>query len=47
MSDGMCPVGVSVAVGGKGLCETWKGHSIEEGPGWFLVSSCFLLLLWS
>lgn len=47
MSDGICPVGGSVAVGGKGLSESWKGHSIEEDPVWCLVSSCFLFLLWS
>lgn len=46
MSDGICPVGVSVAVGGKGLSGIRKGHSIEC-PGWWSVSSCFLFLLWS
>lgn len=47
MSGGICPLGVSVAMGGKGLSETGKGHSIEECPDWCLVSSCFLFLLWS
>lgn len=36
----MCPGGVSVAVGGKELCEIWKGCSIEE-----LVLSQLLLSL--
>ena len=35
----MCPVGDPVTVEGEGLSEIWKGHCMEEGPGWRLVSS--------